>query len=117
MVVVAGLERIYAHADIHDVLVAKALKRVKTMRQGFALCDGGCDVGSMATPVQLEHVQELVQDAIANGAQALAGGKIAQDQNGYFFEPTLLVNVRNDMRIVQEEVTSSTFRFVCCCYW
>eukprot|EP00750_Incisomonas_marina_P031124 INCI7715.1.p1 GENE.INCI7715.1~~INCI7715.1.p1 ORF type:complete len:794 (+),score=143.16 INCI7715.1:668-3049(+) len=99
-----GLERVYAHEAVHDELVRRAEIEVRKVRQGNPLCADGCCMGSMVTPPQLAHVDELVRDAIANGARALVGGKISQNKDGYFFEPTLLVDVKNEMRIVQEEV-------------
>jgi len=78
---------------------------VAAFRQGASV-NGGCfDVGSMTMPRQLEIVDELVQDAIKNGAKALAGGQRDQDQpEGLFYRPTVLSQVRQSMRIVNEEV-------------
>jgi lactaldehyde dehydrogenase/glycolaldehyde dehydrogenase len=46
----------------------------------------------------------MVKRALADGAQALTGGKIADSKTGYFYEPTVLVNCRQNMEIVQNEV-------------
>lgn len=51
---------------------------------------------------QLEIVDELVQDAIQNGATLVAGGKRNDKLEGLFYEPTLLTNVDQKMRIVNE---------------
>jgi len=77
-----GLERIYAHEQVHDEIVRRAKEAILKIHQGDPLCSRGCDVGSMVTPPQLVHVNELVQDAIKNGARALTGGRIAQGLNG-----------------------------------
>jgi len=53
---------------------------------------------------QVEIVDELVQDAINNGAKLVSGGKRNEKLKGLFYEPTLLVDVDQSMRIVNEEV-------------
>jgi acyl-CoA reductase-like NAD-dependent aldehyde dehydrogenase len=99
-----GLERVYAHTQIQSKLVAKAKEGISKICQCDPLAPSGCDVGGMVTPAQLAHVAELVDDAVANGAKVIIGGKVNTNGNGHFYEPTLLVDVTNDMRIVQEEV-------------
>ncbi len=51
---------------------------------------------------QVEIVDELVQDAVNNGATLVAGGKRNEKLDGLFYEPTLLTNVVQGMRIVNE---------------
>ena len=64
---------------------------------------GGCyDCGSMTMKRQIEIVDELVQDAVNNGATLVAGGKRNEKLDGLFYEPTLLTNVVQGMRIVNE---------------
>ena len=48
-------------------------------------------------------MEEQVKDALARGAQALTGGKRIASLPGYFYEPTVLVNVNNSMQVMQEE--------------
>jgi len=48
-------------------------------------------------------VTEQVNEAVAAGAKALAGGRRIETMPGYFFEPTVLVNVTNAMRVMQDE--------------
>ena len=60
------------------------------------------------TPVisakQLERVQELVDSGLSAGAKAAVGGQRAKDLAGYFMQPTLLVDAKPEMRIMQEEI-------------
>jgi aldehyde dehydrogenase (NAD+) len=60
------------------------------------------------TPVisakQLSRVQELVDSGLTAGARAAVGGKRAPDLPGHFMQPTLLVDAKPDMRIMQEEI-------------
>jgi succinate-semialdehyde dehydrogenase/glutarate-semialdehyde dehydrogenase len=60
-------------------------------------------VGPLRTAKRLAEVDELVQDAIECGAQLLTGGKPAECDTGYFYEPTVLINVPDNARLMQEE--------------
>ena len=59
-------------------------------------------LGPINNAPQYERVKELVADALAHGATATTGGK-AMDRPGYFFEPTILTDVTDGTRIVDEE--------------
>ena len=55
--------------------------------------------------LQIAGIQKLVDDAVANGARLLAGGKVnTKYDTGAFYEPTLLVDVTPSMQIAQKEV-------------
>jgi succinate-semialdehyde dehydrogenase/glutarate-semialdehyde dehydrogenase len=74
----------------------------KTLRVGV---DGEQqqDVGPLNNENQLRTVTEHVADAVAKGAKVLTGGKRIGTLPGYFFEPTILVNVNDSMRVMREE--------------
>jgi acyl-CoA reductase-like NAD-dependent aldehyde dehydrogenase len=59
------------------------------------------DVGAMTMPGQVDIVERLVDDAVSRGARALVGGK--RGAGGQYFEPTVLVDVDHDMKIMREE--------------
>lgn len=65
--------------------------------------DEGVTVGPLIEPDAVAKVAELVADATDRGARALVGGG-AVDGQGYFFEPTVLVDVPADARLVREEI-------------
>jgi aldehyde dehydrogenase (NAD+) len=77
---------------------------------GFASRWGDFDdpshvMGPVISKRQLERVMSYVELGQREGARLLAGGKIRTDKGGgYFIEPTCFVDVRNDMRIAQEEI-------------
>ena len=57
---------------------------------------------------QLNLIEELVNDAVSKGARVLVGGKRnTKLEPGLFFEPTLIVDVTNDMRIFYEEASTN----------
>jgi hypothetical protein len=53
---------------------------------------------------QLEKIESLVKDAVKKGAVVLHGGKRNSKLRGLYYEPTLIVNIKPNMRLVQEEV-------------
>lgn len=96
-------ERLIVLDGIYDRFVAGIHKSAAQLRQGVATGPGHLDVGALTSPLQVRIVDELVRDALANGARALVGGKLPAGK-GNFYPPTILVDVRPDMRIAQEEV-------------
>lgn len=95
-------ERVLVHAKVYDEFVGHIVSEVRALRMGDAPA-GGVDVGALVSQQQVEIVERLVNDALANGARALVGGK-RSDRPGQFFEPTVLVDVTPDMAIMNEEV-------------
>lgn len=102
-------ERIYVHRAVYDKFCDNITKRVKALRQGCpcTTTEGQAgktlDCGAITMPRQLEIVEELVNDAVQQGATLCAGGKRVEGSNGLFFAPTVLKNVTHDMRVVLEE--------------
>jgi acyl-CoA reductase-like NAD-dependent aldehyde dehydrogenase len=101
-----GIKRVYVHESIIEPFTAKlaelAKDRVKLIGAGS---NPSVKLGPLNNEMQFKRVSELVEDAVKNGASLVAGGKKPAhvDQNGYFYEPTVLVNVKEGMRIVDEE--------------
>jgi succinate-semialdehyde dehydrogenase/glutarate-semialdehyde dehydrogenase len=95
-----GTERVYVLDSVADEFVRKVVERAGALRQGS---DGEFDVGPLFWPRQLEIVEEHVADAFAKGARALVGGRRNPNLDGLYFEPTVLVDVSHEMKIMQEE--------------
>jgi succinate-semialdehyde dehydrogenase/glutarate-semialdehyde dehydrogenase len=91
--------RIYVHASIRDAFVALMADAVAALRVGDPLLDT-TQVGPLVDRAGLDKVAAHVDDAIAKGARAIVGGRAGQ---GLFFQPTLLVDVSDGMRILDEE--------------
>src|SRR5690606_18440650 len=64
--------------------------------------DAGVEMGPLANGRRVEALAELVEDAVAQGAELRTGGK-RKGTRGYFFEPTVLANVPDSARVMQEE--------------
>jgi lactaldehyde dehydrogenase/glycolaldehyde dehydrogenase len=97
-------ERAYVHKNIYDKFIDKFTKAMKDVRYGDPFADPVPAMSSQIDKAQQEKIDEMVIRAIADGAEALTGGKKADMPTGYFYEPTLLVNCRQDMEIVQKEI-------------
>lgn len=97
---IAG-KRFIAHTEIYDEFAALFAKKMADLNVGDPL-DETVDVGPIATATGLDELAELVEDAVANGASVLTGGqRITRD--GWFYEPTVLADLNDTMRIVLEE--------------
>jgi acyl-CoA reductase-like NAD-dependent aldehyde dehydrogenase len=95
-------ERVLVHHAIYDRFVERVREEVSKLRVGSPL-EEDVDMGAIVSPMQLEVIERLVNDALANGARALCGGK-RRKGTGQFFEPTILVDVTTDMPIMREEL-------------
>ena len=92
-----GIKRVYVHASIYDDFVEKISEFAKGKVSAL-----GSTLGPINNRAQLERVVDLVNDAVAKGGKVLAGGeKIAGP--GFFYEPTIVVNVSEGVRLVDEE--------------
>lgn len=94
--------RMFVHEDIYDELVEALARETKALRMGDPL-HADTEVGPLVSRDQYESVQEYIGIAKSEGASLSVGGH-ALDRPGYFVEPTIFTEVRNNMRIAQEEV-------------
>jgi succinate-semialdehyde dehydrogenase/glutarate-semialdehyde dehydrogenase len=95
-------ERLYVHEKIAGEFIPKLVERVKGMKLGAGF-DFSWDMGSLVSAKQLETVETHVSDAVDKGAKVLAGGRARPDLGPYFYEPTLLDNVRDGMTLFTDE--------------
>jgi acyl-CoA reductase-like NAD-dependent aldehyde dehydrogenase len=96
-------ERILVHQGIYDAFTARALELTQPLRQGSSR-DGLVDVGAIATPLQLDVIEKLVDSAVKQGARLLCGGKRVHADQGNFFLPTILADVTPEMDIARDEL-------------
>jgi succinate-semialdehyde dehydrogenase/glutarate-semialdehyde dehydrogenase len=93
--------RFYIHESIYDRFVEGFTQRVEALKVGNGI-ETGIQMGPMIAERRLGVMDGLVQDAVARGARLLAGGK-RLDREGFFFAPTVLADVPDDARIMNEE--------------
>jgi len=96
-------ERIVVFRGIYEAFESRMVDLVRNLRQGSPLGGEPVDVGAITSPVQLDLIERLVNDALAKGARALVGGRRALVGAGQYFEPTLLVDVTDEMDIAHQE--------------
>ncbi|MEB6747961.1 aldehyde dehydrogenase [Staphylococcus haemolyticus] len=95
-------ERIFVHEDVHDDFVSKAKQRMSDLQVGDPL-DDNTDYGAIINQTQLDSIDNKVQEAIKNGADLVLGGH-KLDRAGFFYEPTILDNVKKDDSAFKEEI-------------
>jgi acyl-CoA reductase-like NAD-dependent aldehyde dehydrogenase len=96
-------ERLLVQAPVAKRFESIVGELARSLRQGPPLGDEVVDVGAMATPLQLEVVERLVERAVKQGARVVAGGKRVRRDEGEYFAPTVLADVTPDMDIMREE--------------
>lgn len=97
-----SLERFYIQSGVRAAFERRFVAAVEDLTLGTSL-DYGPDVGSLASADQLEKVKSHVEDAREKGATVLAGGEVRPDVGPYFYEPTVLTGVTDEMTVASEE--------------
>jgi succinate-semialdehyde dehydrogenase/glutarate-semialdehyde dehydrogenase len=94
--------RFLVHSSVADDFAAKLADRMAALVVGRGQ-DEGVDVGPLIDEKAVESVAQLVTDAVHDGAKVLVGGE-APGGDGFFYPPTVLVNVPADSSINREEI-------------
>lgn len=95
-------DRFFIHDSLHDAFVEGFVERAARIRLGDGL-DPDTGMGPLINAKRQDEVEATVQDAVQAGAKIALGGKRADRNEGFFFEPTVLTDVTDDMRIFAEE--------------
>lgn len=106
----AAFERVLVHEAIAEPFTDAVVRLTQSLRQGDPLDPdaGPVDVGAMVVPSQVQIVQRHIEDALAKGARALTGGAVHTEGGARFVEPTVLVDVTDDMDCWREETFGPT---------
>jgi succinate-semialdehyde dehydrogenase/glutarate-semialdehyde dehydrogenase len=94
--------RFHVHESVAGEFARRLAERMGAMNVGRGT-DPDVEVGPLIDENQRGKVEELVADAAARGARTLIGGK-RLDAPGYFYEPTVLLDVPDDARLLGEEI-------------
>ena len=97
---IAG-KRFVVHQDIYAAFLEKFVAKMSALQVGDPL-DPATNVGPLATERGRKEIAELVDDARDKGARILTGGN-APDMRGWFYEPTVVDELKPGMRLVMEE--------------
>ena len=94
--------RFYVHEKVHDEFADKLTAKMSGLKMGNGL-DDGVALGPLVNEDGRDKVIELVDDAVKKGAKVLTGGK-APGGPGFFYPATVLANVSNDAKMLNEEI-------------
>ncbi|MEB3103147.1 NAD-dependent succinate-semialdehyde dehydrogenase [Ferviditalea candida] len=94
--------RVYVHELVYDAFIEKLTALVQKLQVGNGLEDS-TEVGPLVDEQGLIKVKQHVDDALSKGATALVGGCALEGSPGFFYQPTILVNVHKEMDIMREE--------------
>lgn len=97
----AALKRLYVHKDQYEEICKKLASIANTQVVGDGM-DESTTFGPVQNKEQLQLVEDLVNDAKQRGAKVLSGGQ-KLDQKGFYYPPTIVSNVDNSFRVVNEE--------------
>lgn len=97
-------ERVYVDAKIYDEFIQKLTNAMEKVKVGHPM-EEGVDMSSQINKTQLDKITSMVNRAIQNGAKLLMGGNRHPGfDKGYFFEPTLIVDVDQNSELIQNEI-------------
>jgi acyl-CoA reductase-like NAD-dependent aldehyde dehydrogenase len=99
--VCVAVKRLYVHESIHDAVLDEIAELARNAVVGDGLEDG-VEYGPINNAPQFERVRELVDDARHAGGRIVAGGA-PLDRDGYFYAPTVVADVAEGVRLVDEE--------------
>jgi len=96
-------DRFFVHESLHDAFVEGFVERAKALKLGDGL-DPTVQMGPLINSGRLTEIEGIVAGAVAAGARVVAGGRRAAQFNaGHFYEPTVLTDVTDDMKVFAEE--------------
>ncbi|SBU92479.1 succinate-semialdehyde dehydrogenase / glutarate-semialdehyde dehydrogenase [Streptomyces sp. Ncost-T6T-1] len=100
-------KRFIVHADVYDAFAEAFTAGMRALTVGDPL-EEATDIGPLSTEQGRTDLEELVDDAVGRGAEALCGGRRPDKlggglENGWFYEPTVLAGITTAMRIHREE--------------
>jgi phenylacetaldehyde dehydrogenase len=93
---------LFVERSAYDQVVEGVASEAKKIKVGSGL-DPDTNMGPLVSDEQLRRVCNYLDSGISEGAKAVTGGKRVGDK-GYFVEPTVLVDTKDDMKVIQEEI-------------
>jgi lactaldehyde dehydrogenase/glycolaldehyde dehydrogenase len=97
-------ERVYVQKDVAEEFTAKLVKAMKAVTYNDPFSSPVPDMSCQVSLDQLNKIEAMVERARQEGAEVLCGGKKADMDTGYFFEPTILGKCSQDYEVVKKEV-------------
>jgi acyl-CoA reductase-like NAD-dependent aldehyde dehydrogenase len=98
-----SIERVYVPNSQKAAFEAELATRVNSLQIGKS-DNFQMDMGTLTGVNQLKRVEEYVSDAVSKGAKVLAGAKSLPELGPYFYAPTVMTDIKPEMRLAREEV-------------
>ncbi|WP_129690754.1 NAD-dependent succinate-semialdehyde dehydrogenase [Gottfriedia acidiceleris] len=95
--------RIYVQESVAEEFTALFTKELEKLKVGNGL-EEGIDVGPLIDHAALEKVKTLVEDATNNGGKIVFSGNKPAEENGYYYAPTILTGITDEMACMKEEI-------------
>lgn len=89
-------KRAYVDKKVNNELLQRLLDKTMALRPGI-------DFGPIVSEKQLQLVDDFVKDAVAKGASIACGGKKLENLKGYYYSPTILINVPHGANLLRQE--------------
>lgn len=96
-------ERVYVQKNVYQEFIDKISTAMAKVTYGNPLTET-VDMGPLVSEKGLRNVNDMVKQACQSGAKTTTGGNIAANTQGYHYQPTVLVNVKQPMDIMQKEI-------------
>ena len=100
--VCAAGSRLFVHRSVADRVIEGIVQRARALRVAPGLSPE-CEIGPVISARPRERVMGYIDSGRAEGAEVVTGGESVQGE-GFFVQPTVLVNTRPDMKVVREEI-------------
>lgn len=97
-----GIERVYVHKSIYEQFVQKSKKVIADYKLGDPLSPE-TNLGPLVSEKATKYAETQLKEALKLGAKVVAGGNVKKIAGGFFLEPTLVVDVKQKMELMQEE--------------
>ena len=94
-----SVQRVFVASEVYEDFAARLTKQVESLKTGDPM-DPTVDVGPVIQRKEVDRIAEWVKEAVSQGAEVLTGG----EGDGPFFQPTLISDVKPEMKVCREEV-------------
>ncbi len=98
----SAVKRVFVEEEIENEFKRLVVEKVKDLRIGYGE-NQSFDMGPLISEESVEKIKKQVKKSVNMGARLLAGGKKIEEMQGFFFEPTVLTDVTQEMPVMKEE--------------
>ncbi|MDN2453159.1 aldehyde dehydrogenase [Lactobacillus sp. UCMA15818] len=99
-----NVERIYVQEKISKEFTEKLAQKMSKVIVGNPLKNKKAEMGPLINQIALDKVDAMVQKTVKEGGRIIAGGHRVKIENGFYYEPTVIINVKQNSEIMQKEI-------------